>query len=381
MVSTQCTVVLSQHAGLSWQLAGVVAQGDWQDLARALEAVGERKFDAILLPDWYSLHRVNFIDAERKMLAKTVPYSLEDELADDVEDGHFALGELGEGVVDVAVFNHAKLQRLFEEVAAVGLTFNSLMTCPVPNEEALWIQLGEHAAALLSAEASVVVEQRQLSAVVNSLADKPQRVVLLSDTVEAWPAWGDNIATPALFEMLASYHDGIDILQGDFRKGIAWPALWKAWRTPAIAAAVLIAALIGQAWWQVGLLEARNLEYRQAIEKTYRDAFPKSRVVNPRRQMEARLSELQGGGGAAGSNMLALLSSLSTEPEAATLQISAVNYEARAAELRIDILADNFQQVEKLRNALRARGVSAELQNSSASGNKVRAKLALKEVG
>ncbi len=381
MVSTQCTVVLSQHAGLSWQLAGVVAQGDWQDLARALEAVGERKFDAILLPDWYSLHRVNFIDAERKMLAKTVPYSLEDELADDVEDGHFALGELGEGVVDVAVFNHAKLQRLFEEVAAVGLTFNSLMTCPVPNEEALWIQLGEHAAALLSAEASVVVEQRQLSAVVNSLADKPQRVVLLSDTVEAWPAWGDNIATPVMFEMLASYHDGIDILQGDFRKGIAWPALWKAWRTPAIAAAVLIAALIGQAWWQVGLLEARNLEYRQAIEKTYRDAFPKSRVVNPRRQMEARLSELQGGGGAAGSNMLALLSSLSTEPEAATLQISAVNYEARAAELRIDILADNFQQVEKLRNALRARGVSAELQNSSASGNKVRAKLALKEVG
>lgn len=381
MVSTQCTVVLSQHAGLSWQLAGVVAQGDWQDLARALDAVGERKFDAILLPDWYSLHRVNFIDAERKMLAKTVPYSLEDELADDVEDGHFALGELGEGVVDVAVFNHAKLQRLFEEVAAVGLTFNSLMTCPVPNEEALWIQLGEHAAALLSAEASVVVEQRQLSAVVNSLADKPQRVVLLSDTVEAWPAWGDNIATPVMFEMLASYHDGIDILQGDFRKGIAWPALWKAWRTPAIAAAVLIAALIGQAWWQVGLLEARNLEYRQAIEKTYRDAFPKSRVVNPRRQMEARLSELQGGGGAAGSNMLALLSSLSTEPEAATLQISAVNYEARAAELRIDILADNFQQVEKLRNALRARGVSAELQNSSASGNKVRAKLALKEVG
>ena len=380
-MSTQCTVVLSQYARLSWQMAGVVAHGEWQDLARALDAQGARKFDAILLPDWYSLHRVNFIDAERKMLAKTVPFSLEDELADDVEDGHFALGELGEGVVDVAVLNHAKLKQLFEDVAAAGLAFNSLTTCPLPADEALWIQLGDDAAALLSSEASVVVEQRQLSAVVSSLADKAQRVVMLSDAVHAWPAWGDNISNAGLFDLLASGRSGIDILQGEFRKGIAWQALWKAWRTPAIAAAVLMAALIGQAWWQVGLLEARNLEYRQAIEKTYREAFPNSRVVNPRRQMEARLGELQGGGGSAGSNMLALLSSLSTEPEASSLQISAVNYEARAAELRIDILADNFQQVEKLRSALRARGVSAELQNSSASGNKVRAKLALKEMG
>jgi general secretion pathway protein L len=375
-VSTSCTVVLSTYTDLYWQLDGEVGRGHWHDLAEALTARGDRKFDAILLPDGYSLHRVSYIEAERKMLAKTVPFSLEDELAEDLDDCHFALAEPVDGYVHVAVVRRSLLADLLAESAAHGLSMNSLKTCR-PVEQEMWLQISETAAAFIGQDASVVVEQRQVASVIAAVGHADTSVYPLHTGLTVWPEWPLSVSNDSPFNVVSG---GVELLQGDFRKGIAWPALWRQWRAPAMAAGMLLAVLVAQAWWQVGLLEARNLEYRQAIEKTYREAFPSGRVVNPRRQMEAKLAEIQGGSSSSGSNMLALLSALGAEPNASSLQVSAINYESRAAELRIDILADNFQQVEKLRSALRERGISAELQNSSASGNKVRAKLALKEV-
>lgn len=350
--------------------------GNWSDVALALAQQGERKVDIVLMPDWYSLHRVTFIDAEKKMLSKTVPFTLEDELADDIDECHFALGAPVDNAVDVAVVQRTKLQALIDNIKAVGLDINSMATCPGGADEPFWLQLDETSAALFSGTEQLVLDQRQIP----TLRERAQRILGLRQDLVPWAVWqleSDRLDTIAIDTL----RGGIDLLQGEFRKGVAWQAAWKAWRAPAIAASVLILAMIAQAWWQVGLLESRNLAYRQTIEKTYREAFPKSRVVNPRRQMAAKLEELEGGVVSSGSNMLSLLSALSAEEQAASLQISGINYEARAGELRIDVLADNFQQVEKIRKALLARGVKAELQNSSAAGNKVRAKLALKEVG
>lgn len=375
-MSTPCTVVLSQYADLCWYVASGTGHGDWQDLAEALTAMGERKIDVILLPDWYSVHQVSFIDAERRMLAKTVPFSLEDELADDIDACHFALAEPFEGNVEVAVVKRENVAGILGKAAEHGLSVNSMKTCRAISGN-LWLQLSESTAALIGKDHSVVVEQRQVTAIKNAADAAQNPVIALHPGIHLWPEW-TNFSNDAL---LAHVVGGIDVLQGEFRKGIAWSGVWRMWRAPALAASILMAALVGQAWWQVELLEARNLDVRQAIENTYREAFPSGRVVNPRRQMEAKLADIQGIGQSGGSNMLALLSTLGAEPQASSLQVSAMNYEARAAELRIDIVAENFQQVEKLRSALRARGISAELQNSSASGNKVRAKLALKEIG
>jgi type II secretory pathway component PulL len=96
--------------------------------------------------------------------------------------------------------------------------------------------------------------------------------------------------------------------------------------------------------------------------------------------MQTKLNELQGPGSTSSSNMLALLSALGDSPIGQQLEVSGISYEARAAELRLDVLAANFQQVESLRKQLRDKGINAKLQNSSAAGNKVRAKLVLSEV-
>jgi len=381
MVSTQCSVVISRNTTIFWRLDGVEVTGSWQELSAALASLESVKVKALLLPDSFSLHSVAFIEAEKKMLAKTVPFSLEDELAEDIEECHFALGSAGEGTVQVAVVNQVLLRSICQLAQEHGIAFESFKTCPMPESMAYWVPMNDQSTVLLTPDHAVVLDKRQVDTVQGVLAELPCRVAPLIDSVGVWPELSGFEADKSFFTSPLLQVDGIDLMQGEFRKGIAWGSIWRAWRMPAIAAMLLVVALIAQSWWQVSLLEARNVEYRVAIEDAYRQAFPKSRVVNPRRQMESRLSNLNGAGGSTGSNMLSLMTVLSQEPQAAGLQISAINYESRASELRIDILADNFQQVERLRSALKARGVEAELQNSSASGNKVRAKLSLKEVG
>jgi len=356
----------------------MVQQGDWQQCSEQLGAeVSE--VQACLMPDLYSTHRVSFIDAEKKLLTKTVPYSLEDDLAEDISDLHFALGNSADGQVDVAVIRRQTLQAIMDKAAAHNIELQTIQTCPQVEEPSL-VLLGDGDLMVSSGGTASVVATHSLTAVLASLNADNCRVQRLHSGVKA----SDDIVVsggPSFYDQLVSSpNNTIDFRQGEFRRGIAWANYWQAWKAPAIAAGVLMAMLIGQAYWQMGLLEQRNLEYRQAIEKVYRDAFPNSRIVNPRQQMQTKLQALQGQSGGQGSNMVALLAALQSSPIGAQLEISGISYEARAAELRLDVLASNFQQVESLRADLRAKGIKADLQNSSAAGNKVRAKLALSEV-
>lgn len=69
---------------------------------------------------------------------------------------------------------------------------------------------------------------------------------------------------------------------------------WRIWRLPiAVAAACLVAALIGLNL-QWGMLAAEKSSLRQAMETTYRSAFPGSTViVDPSLQMRRQVSDLR----------------------------------------------------------------------------------------
>jgi general secretion pathway protein L len=379
----RCWLIIARNGELTWQLTdsvGSCQQGNWQQFANAMTDVNALDITAILLPDLYSIHQLSFIEAERKLLSKTVAFSLEDSLAEDIDELHFALGAPAEGVIDVAVINSQLLQDVLDSAAHVGIDLDNLYTCPTaPGEQAL-IALNESEVLLVNGMQSVVVAYHSLKTALAAIAEKdiPTYRLCQQSTIPAGFELSEN--RTYLDQLTQLTKMGIDLRQGSFRKGIAWGNYWQLWKMPALAALVLIGLMIAQSWWQLRLLEDRNLAYRQTIEQVYLKAFPGSRVVNPRQQMQTKLNALQGSGGGNGSNMVSLLAALQNSPIGAELEISGISYEARAAELRLDVLANNFQQVERLRSDLMNKGIKADLQNSSAAGGKVRAKLALSEV-
>ena len=57
------------------------------------------------------------------------------------------------------------------------------------------------------------------------------------------------------------------------------------------------------------------------------------------------------------------------------MQLASLNYSQGSRELRINLLAPDFGAVEGLRAALTQDGLDATLENSSRSGDRVRARL------
>ncbi len=101
---------------------------------------------------------------------------------------------------------------------------------------------------------------------------------------------------------------------------------------------------------------------------------PRGAVVDPERQLQRQVAALRGGGG--GGSFTALLAPLAEGIGAkAGLQLASLTYSQSRGELRINLLAPDFSAVERLQAALSAQGVQASLENSSRSGDQVRARL------
>ena len=141
-------------------------------------------------------------------------------------------------------------------------------------------------------------------------------------------------------------------------------------------AGVALAIHLLSGWLQVQQLERENLALRGEIEAVYREVNPRGAVVDPERQLQRQLASLRGGGG--GASFTGLLSPLAMQlAEAGGMQLASLNYSQSGNELRINLLAPNFAAVEALRTALTGEGLDATLENSSRSGDGVRARLRL----
>ena len=93
-----------------------------------LNESGENSSLVLIAPaESISLREVAFDASERKMLRQTLPYSLEDDLVDDVDGLHFALGELNENSVPLAIIRREALQKYLDDIREQGVEIEQLV--------------------------------------------------------------------------------------------------------------------------------------------------------------------------------------------------------------------------------------------------------------
>jgi general secretion pathway protein L len=118
------------------------------------------------------------------------------------------------------------------------------------------------------------------------------------------PLWGEievqqeSSTVESLLPIIASTwllndNRGVNLLQGRYRPGERWRQLLQYWEgTASLIVAVILLVTIS-AWVQVIERRMDHNQYRTKIESLYRQTFPAAkRVVNPRLQMERKLSAL-----------------------------------------------------------------------------------------
>ncbi|MFT5578302.1 MAG: general secretion pathway protein L [Paraglaciecola psychrophila] len=403
-VTTTLMIKACGIGNFEWQSIGAATStpvvGDGERLAEAL-ASGQRSM--LLAPGkGISFRQLDFDTAERKILAQTVPYALEDELIDNVDSLHFALAPAADNTVDVAIVARDHVDHWLSCLADEPLELQQLIPelYVIPRRAECWSLLltGDHWTVRSGPQQGLTVAATTAPLALQLLLDESQQ---LPEALDIFGAGDDQqavlIKLPELLRGISHFRDEdywamaaqaavgtarsapvdvfapINLLQGDYAPRLPWAKWWSSWR---ITLWLLLAAIVvglGSSYSKVAVLEQRNIELRQQIEAVYRRAIPRGAVLDAEKQLQRKVSALQGD---SGSGFIVLLDQIGAVLAASKgLTLQSLNYSGGQSEVRITLLADDFVSVEKARAALEARGLSAELSGSSTQGNKTRARL------
>lgn len=320
---------------------------------------------------------------ELKHLSKSLPYMMEEQVAEDVEELHFVASALGEEQFLVAFTRQDKMADWVEQ-----LSFNDSLKVFGP--EALCLPLeGDECCAVVDGDEVVLrwsdahgarVDLSLLSTVLDSLAEIPSSLVIygtdreqvvsqLTDDQAALVDWRQG-GWGALL-LLTKSAPQVNLRQGSFAPPLPLVKWWGVWKAVAIAASVALSLQFVSDVSQFQTLKQQNLELRSAIQDSYRKANPRGAVVDAEKQLDRQIAEF------AGEESVTAFTPKLVDVVTATMaesgRVTSINY--TLGQLRLNLTAQDFASVEQIRQALERAGLKATLETSSARGDEVRARL------
>lgn len=342
---------------------------------------------------------------------QVVPFALEEQLAEDVENLHFVVGRRSPDAArtPVAVVSRASMERWLAALRDAGIAPDAVFA-----ESELVPSNPGQAVGLLDFDCAIVRPAGRLP-VTMPIDALPEALQLLRPREEEMIATADRVGHGlVLYTGAAEWHqqsheveairdrfDGIkvqlltdgplalfaqqlpaaltgaiNLLQGLYAPATSRANGWKVWR----AAAVLLVALVAlhAAGNALELLQTGRAEHRVnvAIERTFRAAMPgEHNAIDARSRMERRLASLRGGAG--GSGLLGALGALAQARagiEGTVLQ--ALTF--RDGGLELSIAAPNPEVLDRLSRNLRAIGWQAELTAGSTVGSHYEGRVQIK---
>ncbi len=383
------------HLDAAGEARGVIHMGSLADAAA--EANGLRVIVLLSATDCL-LTSVRVPGRQRKKLLQAVPYALEEQLSDDVEKLHFALGaELADGTWQVAVTNRQRLQALLASLSEAGLDVQQVLpeqlAVPLPEGGSGVLVDRDMAVVRDSDHSGYAVDCDNLGAMLTAARqDEPGESAVLQLFTEQDAAPVDTGEYPGEIRLehyardpLGVLSQGLDLkainlLQGEFSRAGEWNRVLYPWR--ATAALLLAGVLISNAVMAVDYyrLSRESDQLKIQIEETFRKALPETRrLVNPRAQMQQKLDELQLGRRTE-SRFLSLIGQAGVViKDVEDVAITGANY--RGGRLDLDLSVGSLQLLDQLKQALTKNGaLSVDIQ-SATTGSDQRVKSRLRIAG
>ena len=344
-------------------------------------------------------------------LAQVVPYALEERVAGEIEDLHFAIGERPEAGarVPVVVVARERVERWIAEVRAAGLEPSAIYSAAtllpsMPGRmialldgESLVVRIGDAPPlvlpALSVADAFEMALATQQSAVAG-LEPAPLGLLLYAGhdewqahqsavdalrdrftgvKVQLLPSGPISMLAPA-----AAAGDAVNLLQGALAISSPVEMRWRSWRVAAILAGALVLLHIGARYFELSRLDRNETALDSSIEDAFRAAMPgQQNATNARRRIEQRLAEVRSGGG---GTLLPALSALAAARSAApTATIEGITFRDGILQLRIS--APNAASLDAIGQQLRATQWQADILGGTASGDNYRGSMQIKKAG
>ena len=363
----------------------------------ASEASGQRIVVLVSGSD-YLLTRVSLPGSSRQKLLRAVPYALEEQLSEEVENLHFAVGATqDDGAWPVAVISKQFMDALTAEFSLAGLDVQQLtpeiLALPYNGDETSVLVENDVALVRTGSTSGYAVDSDNLGILLAArMTDEetslpPLHLFVHEDSLRAdmTELAGETRVEAFAGDPLNVFAQGLDaksinLLQGAYSRSGDWAVLLRPWRATAallVAGILLSNVVMGLDYFH---LTRESEQLRAQIEQTFKAALPETRrIVNPRIQMQQQLDKLQRQQGAGGGFLSLLGQSGAVLRGMDGVEVSGATF--RAGRLDVELTVNNLQLLDRLKQSLMESGrLSVEIQ-SATTGRDQRVQSRLRIVG
>ncbi len=377
----------------------VIASGELQSteqLSELSEYAKQRPAIMLIPSSDVLIKQIDIPAGASRQLTTMLPFLVEDEVAEDVDELHFSVLAKSNNVASFAAVKRDYLANWLDTFKAHGIQVKqALPDClalPLLNASAgqqvsavqidqQWLfRSAEHQGFMLEndwlsimddkAWASVLPKAKHSSAAEDSEIndeDEQSSVIHHDVTITAYTPLPENHEqlsgdwqqgdAELVMAMLTkgALLSKVNLMTGEFKATSSWLKHWKVWQKVAIAAVLLLSVIVAQNWFEVQRYEQQAAQYRAESERIFRDVFPGKRKIPTvsylKRQMSTEESRLSGG-----STQDALLVWLAQLPQSLnkveSMEVMSVRFDGTRNEIRIQAKAKDFQSFEAVRSEL-----------------------------
>jgi len=376
-------------------------EGELIELAERLQDITFSGITIVLVAaDAVLLTRASVPSKQLRQIMQAVPFVVEEQIASDVEDCHFAIGErLEGGDISVAVINHDLMSGWCETLKAGGfkpaLMLVDVLQVPWSGGVSLLVD-GPRLLMRTGPSCGYSFAADQLALALGLLAPKEgdQFVLYVDETAREQQAlavsqvnaeYGITVELrdqpEPSFDWLCQTLDltGLNLLQGEFRVAPTTTTATSVWRSVAVllvlAFGLHLAVVLGEGLY----LERQAGQFEAASKKLYEEIFPADRNVRDlRRRWRVHLGGASGG---AQMDFLSLFAQTAARLPGSNLVLNNVNYNASRGDLILQVQAPRSEQLVSFTQALAAQGLQAEIGTISQEADQVKGSIKIRSGG
>jgi general secretion pathway protein L len=339
-------------------------------------------------------------------LKRAVPFALEEQLTEDVDQLSFAIGRRRSGGgTPVAVVSRSVLEGWVSALNLAGLAPDSMyadisLIPENPAQTVLWLEKQRLAvrrpgALPFAVELSPIRDALVVAGVIadpleHGFESRPKESVILYVTRDDWAEVQEEIeALAGEFESFRvqllvdgplpwlargiEVADAVNLLQGEFARTTDYGARLRRWRVAAVLAVLLLLVHIGAQALQIRRAKHESAALDTEISQVFSSTMPGEALTDPRRQMQTRLERIRRSG--AGPQyflraLQALSGALSNMPKTS---ISALSYHEDT--LDMTVTAPSLAALAELSKFTAKDGLTVEIQSSNPTASGVEAHL------
>lgn len=354
-----------------------------------------KKIVMLLDSNFISINQVKLPTKNKQKLLHAVPYALEEQLADEIEDLHFVIASnKSDDRTAVACVSKTLLDDIIRDCAEAGIKLDAILPdalCLMANDKQWAILLDDNSAYIhQNSLSSTCIERDLYKDLLNHLLSNeaflaPEKILFLQIADSATESIEhEKLAHTEVIPVTYNEHPlvifsghyknamSLNLLQHEYKPVSKGNINIRRWQLAASLAAFWLCLHLGYLSFQNHHLDISNQELRSKIIAVYKESFPESKKFNNVRfQMESKLNELRSGNKSGNIDLISLLKD-SHHAFTNTKDITIKDISFRNRHLDFTITSTNLKSVELINKKLNTTSLKSEIISSSSENNTVK---------